>query len=81
MKNSAAALAAAVEATVFICYFNEMPDNRQVGEVAYPLDAVLLLALMAVLAGAEGFTDIALWREEACAFAPLSTVPQRHAVA
>ena len=74
-------MAAAVEATLFPGYFNEMPDHRQAGKVVYPLDAVLLLALMAVLAGAEGFTDIALWREEACAFAPLSTVPQRHAVA
>ena len=36
-----------------------MPDHRQVGKVVYPLDEVLLLALMAVLAGAEGFTDIA----------------------
>ena len=59
MENSGAALAAAVEATVFLGYFNEMPDHRQAGKVAYPLDEVLLLALMAVLAGAEGFTDIA----------------------
>ena len=54
MENSGAALAAAVEATVFLGYFNEMPDHRQAGKVAYPLDEVLLLALMAVLAGAEG---------------------------
>jgi hypothetical protein len=64
MENSAAALAAAVEATVFLGYFNEMPDHRQAGKVAYPLDEVLLLALMAVLAGAEGFTDIARFGEK-----------------
>ena len=49
MEDSGAALAAAVEATVFLGYFNEMPDYRQAGKVAYPLDEVLLLALMAVL--------------------------------
>jgi|GEM_PF-3404294 hypothetical protein len=49
MENSGAALAAAVEATVFLGYFNEMPDHGQAGKVAYPLDEVLLLALMAVL--------------------------------
>ena len=64
MENSGAALAAAVEATVFLGYFNEMPDHRQVGKVVYPLDEVLLLALMAVLAGAEGFTDIARFGEK-----------------
>jgi hypothetical protein len=64
MENSGSALAAAVEATVFICYFKEMPDNRQVGKVAYPLDEVLLLALIAVLARAEGFTDIARFGEK-----------------
>jgi predicted transposase YbfD/YdcC len=64
MEDSGAALAAAVEATVFLGYFNEMPDHRQAGKVAYPLDEVLLLALMAVLAGAEGFTDIARFGEK-----------------
>jgi len=51
--------AAIFEATVFLDYFKDMPDPRQPGKVAYRLDEVLLLALMAVLAGAEGFTDIA----------------------
>jgi predicted transposase YbfD/YdcC len=36
-----------------------MPDYRQRGKVTYPLDEVLLLALLAVLAGAESFVDIA----------------------
>jgi hypothetical protein len=35
MENSGAALAAAVEAEVFLIYFNEMPDHRQVGKVVY----------------------------------------------
>ena len=64
MGNSGAALAAAVEATVFLGYFEEIPDHRQARKVVYPLDEVLLLALMAVLAGAEGFTDIARFGEK-----------------
>ncbi len=36
-----------------------MPDGRQSGKVAYRLDEILLLALVATLAGAEGFTDMA----------------------
>jgi predicted transposase YbfD/YdcC len=63
MGCSDAALAASVETTVFLSYFREMPDHRQVGKVAYPLDEVLLLALLAVLAGAEGFTDMARFGE------------------
>ena len=47
------------ETTSFLSYFSDMPDHRQAGKVAYRLDEVLLLALLATLAGAEGFTDIA----------------------
>jgi predicted transposase YbfD/YdcC len=47
------------ETTVFLGYFKDMPDRRQAGKVSYRLDEVLLLALVATLAGAEGFTDIA----------------------
>jgi predicted transposase YbfD/YdcC len=36
-----------------------MPDHRQPGKVAYRLDEILLLALLSILAGAEGFTDMA----------------------
>ena len=53
------ATAAAFEATVFLGYFKDMPDHRQPGKVTYRLDEILLLALLATLAGAEGFTDIA----------------------
>src|SRR5688500_9889714 len=41
-----------------------MPDPRQRGKVVYPLQEVLLLCLLAVLAGAETFTDIARFGEK-----------------
>jgi hypothetical protein len=47
------------EAVVFLNHFKDMPDRRQRGKVMYPLDEVPLLALLAVLAGAESFVDIA----------------------
>jgi len=51
------------EAIVFLDYFKDLPDPRQLGKVIYPLDEVLLLCLLAVLAGAESFVDIALFGE------------------
>jgi predicted transposase YbfD/YdcC len=59
MDNLTAASAANFETTVFLDYFKDMPDHRQPGKVAYRLDEVLLLALLSILAGAEGFTDMA----------------------
>jgi predicted transposase YbfD/YdcC len=47
------------EAVVFLNHFKDMPDQRQRGKVMYPLEEILLLALLAVLAGAESFVDIA----------------------
>lgn len=47
------------EAIVFLDHFRSLPDPRQQGKVVYPLDEVLLLSLLAVLAGAESFVDIA----------------------
>jgi len=47
------------EGVVFLEYFRDLPDSRQVGKVTYPLDEIVLLCLLAVLAGAETFTDIA----------------------
>jgi len=47
------------EAVVFLLYFKALPDSRQSGKVIYPLDEILLLCLLAVLAGAETITDIA----------------------
>jgi len=57
--EAAAGFAAHSEATVFLGCFAGFPDPRQRGKVIYPLDEVLLLCLLAVLAGAETFVDIA----------------------
>ena len=59
MEEFAAAPGAGYETLVFLEYFEDLPDPRQRGRVMYPLDEVLLLALLAVLAGAETFVDIA----------------------
>ncbi|KAA5594932.1 ISAs1 family transposase, partial [Blastochloris sulfoviridis] len=56
--------AALAEAVVFLDYFKDMPDPRQRGKVMYPLQEVLLLCLLAVLAGAETFVDIARFGEK-----------------
>jgi DDE_Tnp_1-associated/Transposase DDE domain len=53
-----------VETTVFLLYFKDMPDHRQAGKVIYPLDQILLLCLLALLAGAEAFADIARFGEK-----------------
>jgi len=52
------------EAVVFLRYFDDLPDPRQRGKVTYPLDEVLLLSLLAVLAGAETFVEIARFGEK-----------------
>ncbi len=52
------------EAIVFLDHFEELPDPRQRGKVVYPLDEVLLLCLLAVLAGAESIVDIARFGEK-----------------
>lgn len=64
MDGGAADDGAAFEATVFLSHFNDLPDPRQSGKVTYPLAEVLLLALLAVLAGAESFVDIARFGEK-----------------
>lgn len=52
------------ESVAFLEHFQDLPDSRQRGKVVYPLDEVLLLSLLAVLAGAEAFTDIARFGEK-----------------
>ena len=49
------------ETVIFLRYFNNLNDPRQQSKVTYPLDEILLLCLFAVLAGAECFTEIALF--------------------
>jgi predicted transposase YbfD/YdcC len=61
MDGAATDCAAFSEAVVFLSYFKGLRDPRQLGKVTYPLDEVLLLCLLAVLAGAECFTEIALF--------------------
>ncbi len=48
-----------VDAVVFLEHFKDLPDKRQSAKVRYPLAEVLLLCLLAVIAGAETITDIA----------------------
>jgi hypothetical protein len=55
--EAAAGFAACGEAIVFLGHFADFPDPRQHGKVIYPLNEVLLLCLLAVLAGAETFVD------------------------
>jgi predicted transposase YbfD/YdcC len=55
---------AVAEAVIFLGYFKDMPDGRQVAKVKYPLAEVLLLCLLAVIAGAETITDIARFGEK-----------------
>ena len=52
------------EATVFLHHFKDLADSRQQAKVIYPLDEVLLLALLATLAGAETVTNIARFGEK-----------------
>jgi len=61
MDGAATACAALDETVVFLRHFKDLPDPRQQGKVSYPLDEILLLCLLAVLAGAECFTEIALF--------------------
>jgi predicted transposase YbfD/YdcC len=55
----AAADEAILESVVFLDHFADLPDPRQLSKVIYPLDEILLLSLLAVVAGAETFTAIA----------------------
>ncbi len=64
MVSEAEVCPALGEAVVFLSYFDDLPDVRQAGKVMYPLDEVLLLCLLAVLAGAETITDIARFGEK-----------------
>ena len=64
MEEAAGGSGALGEAIVFLNYFKDLPDPRQPGKVSYPLNEVLFLCLLAVLAGAETFTDIARFGEK-----------------
>src|SRR3954452_4694859 len=61
MDGAATECAAFDETVVFLSHFKDLRDPRQQGKVSYPLDEILLLCLLTVLAGAECFTEIALF--------------------
>lgn len=61
MEDAAADFGAFDETVVFLSHFRELKDPRQQAKVNYPLAEILLLCLLAVLAGAETVTDIALF--------------------
>ena len=64
MTEGHATAGALKETTVFLSHFKDLPDYRQKGKVAYPLEEVLLLLLAAALAGAETVADIARFGRE-----------------
>ena len=61
MAEPAPAMTAFDESVVFLSHFRDLKDPRQQAKVAYPLEEILLLCLLAVLAGAQTITDIALF--------------------
>ena len=84
MEDPAADDEALCETVVFLKHFNDLQGPRPRGKVMYPLDEILLLTLLAVLAGTDSFVDIArfgekkldLWRR----FRPFrdGTLPRDH---
>jgi predicted transposase YbfD/YdcC len=68
MVGAATDCAGFAETVVFLSYFKDLRDPRQQGKVEYPLDEILLLCLLAVLAGAETFVDIALFGRKKLGF-------------
>ena len=48
----------------FLESFEELDDPRQRGKVLYPLDEVLLLVLLGVIAGCESWVEIARYGEK-----------------
>src|SRR6185312_16611690 len=64
MEAATSARGALAEAVGFLSYFRDLKDSRQPGKVSYPLEEILLLCLLAVLAGAETVTDIALFGQK-----------------
>ncbi len=49
----------------FLESFEGFDDPRQRGKVLYPLDEVLLLVLLGVIAGCESWVEIARYGEKA----------------
>ena len=68
METSVEEIGSLYETVVFLSYFRDLPDVRQSGKVKYPLDEILLLCQLAVVAGAETITDIARFGRHKLAF-------------
>ena len=51
------------ELSVVVACFQELEDPRSQVNLRHPLSSVIVIALLAVLAGAEGPTGICLWAE------------------
>jgi predicted transposase YbfD/YdcC len=68
MDNATTDYGAFGETVVFLSHFKDLQDPRQKAKVTYPLDEILLLCLLGVLAGAEAFTEIALFGVKKLAF-------------
>lgn len=64
MEDTTADCAALDETIVPPGHFKDLKDPRQQANVGYPLEEILLLCLLAVLAGAEPITDIALFGQK-----------------
>jgi hypothetical protein len=60
MEDATTNCAAFDETVVFLSHFKDLKDPRQQGKITYPLDEILLLCLLAVLAGAETFVEDAI---------------------
>jgi DDE_Tnp_1-associated len=59
MENLTTDCTAFDETVVSLSFFKDLEDPGQQSKVTYPLDEILLLCLLAVLAGAEAVTNIA----------------------
>jgi predicted transposase YbfD/YdcC len=65
MKGGVAAAAQAFDQVVeFLESFEALEDHRQRAKVLYPLDEILLLVLLGVLAGCESWVEIAKFGEK-----------------
>lgn len=53
---------------VFLGYFSDLEDPRMLGKVVYPLNEMLFLCLLAVLAGADSWVEVAKYGEKKLEF-------------
>ena len=59
-------------------HFDDLEDPRSPVNLQHPLDSVVVIALMAVLAGANGPTAIAKWAETAVPLIRRALAPAPH---